>query len=242
MIIPNNNSELYNKNSALNILHVYIIERVRSFEKQGLPCYISNEQLAESTGSSIKTISRAIKLLVEEKILWAGYHYQTENSQTTKQRVLRIFNSMSGECSSERALDEESESLRKHEDKVIIQNSTDEYIEKYLTVLEKDNIKKVRFNLNAFLNITNIDNDKVAEYIRQMKYKDFLLTPYWLMLSNYVKTKLHNNTCDECGAKTHLQTHHLTYDRHGYEHVKDVMENDLIVLCSKCHKKAHNIS
>lgn len=125
---------------------------------------------------------------------------------------------------------------------IIITDSTDEYIEKYLTVLEKDDIKKFRLNLNTFLNITNVDNDKVADYIRQMQYKDFLLTPYWLMLSNYVKTKLHNNTCDECGAKTHLQTHHLTYDRHGYEHVNDVMENDLIVLCSKCHKKAHNIS
>ena len=91
-IVPNDNKNLYTKNSAFNILHVYIVERVRSFEKQGLACYIKNEQLAEATGSSEKTISRAIKLLVDEKVLWAGYHYQTENDKITKQRVLRIFN------------------------------------------------------------------------------------------------------------------------------------------------------
>ena len=91
-IIPNNNADLYSKNSAFNILHVYIIERVRSFEKQGQTCYMRNEQFAEVTGFSEKTISRAIKLLVDEKVLWAGYHYQNENDQTSKQRVLRIFN------------------------------------------------------------------------------------------------------------------------------------------------------
>ena len=91
-IIPNDNKRLYQKNPAFNILHVYIVERVRSFDKQNKTCYIKNEQLAEATGSSEKTISRAIKLLVDEKILWAGYHYQTENDKITKQRVLRIYN------------------------------------------------------------------------------------------------------------------------------------------------------
>ena len=91
-IIPNDNKQLYQKNPAFNILHVYIVERVRSFDKQNKTCYIKNEQLAEATGSSEKTISRAIKLLVDEKVLWAGYHYQTENDKITKQRVLRIYN------------------------------------------------------------------------------------------------------------------------------------------------------
>ena len=91
-IVPNDNQALYQKNSTFNILHVYIVERVRSFDKQNKTCYIKNEQLAEATGSSEKTISRAIKLLVDEKVLWAGYHYQTKDGQVTKQRVLRIFN------------------------------------------------------------------------------------------------------------------------------------------------------
>lgn len=90
-IIPNDNTELYKKNSAFNILHVYIVERVRSFEKQGKTCYVKNEQLAAAIGSSEKTISRAIALLVQEKVLWAGYHYKTENDRVKKQRVLRVF-------------------------------------------------------------------------------------------------------------------------------------------------------
>lgn len=90
-IVPNDNTELYNKNAKFNILHVYIVERVRSFDKQGKTCYIKNEQLAEATGSSEKTISRAINLLIDEKVLWAGYHYQTEGDKVKQQRVLRIF-------------------------------------------------------------------------------------------------------------------------------------------------------
>ena len=118
---------------------------------------------------------------------------------------------------------------------------TGKYIKKYLIPLGEEDIKIFEFDSDTFLNITDIDNNRGAEYIKQMKYKDFLFTPYWLMISDYVKTKLHNNKCNKCGVSTHLQTHHLTYDRHGYEHTKDVMENDLVVLCSLCHKKAHNI-
>ena len=86
-MIPNDNAEFYAK--GFNILHAYIVERVRSFEAKGRTCYISNEQLAASTGTSVSTIKRAIKLLVDEKVLWAGYHQQDINN---KQRVLRIYN------------------------------------------------------------------------------------------------------------------------------------------------------
>lgn len=91
-IVPNDNTELYKLNKAFNILHVYIVERVRSFERKGIPCYITNQQLAESTGTSEKTISRAIKLLLDQKVLWAGYHYETTDKKVKEQRILRIFN------------------------------------------------------------------------------------------------------------------------------------------------------
>lgn len=120
-IVPNDNQALYRKNSAFNILHVYIVERVRSFDKQNKTCYIKNEQLAEATGSSEKTISRAIKLLVDEKVLWAGYHYQTEDGQITKQRVLRIFNEKLEEYHSKKTSDATKEmdkmSTSKNDDK-----------------------------------------------------------------------------------------------------------------------------
>ena len=36
-----------------------------------------------------------------------------------------------------------------------------------------------------------------------------------------------------CGCRESLQTHHLSYDHHGEEHL---YMNDLKVLCSKCHR------
>lgn len=88
-MIPKDNDEFYALSERLNILHLYIVERVRGFDANGLVCYLSNEQLANETNCSVSTIKRAIKLLVEMKILWAGYH---QESVKNKQRIMRIFN------------------------------------------------------------------------------------------------------------------------------------------------------
>ena len=88
-MIPTNNEEFYSKDERLDILHLYIVERVRGFETNKLTCYMSNEQFSQETNCSISTIKRAIKLLVDLNILWAGYH---QESVKNKQRVLRIYN------------------------------------------------------------------------------------------------------------------------------------------------------
>jgi hypothetical protein len=87
-MIPVYNNDFYSKDERLNILHLYIVERVRGFERTEMTCYMSNEQFAQETNSSISTIKRAIKLLVELNILWAGYH---QDSVRNKQRVLHIY-------------------------------------------------------------------------------------------------------------------------------------------------------
>ena len=87
-MIPENNEDLWAKNKAFTILHSYILERVRGIEACGLTCYISNEQLAYETNTSISTISRAIRLLVKEKMLWVSYH---QMAVANRQRVMRIF-------------------------------------------------------------------------------------------------------------------------------------------------------
>ena len=87
-MIPLDNEEFYLKNEKLNILHLYIMERVRGFENNNLPCYISNDQFAKETNCSPSTIKRAIKLLVDSNILWAGHH---QESVKNKQRILRIY-------------------------------------------------------------------------------------------------------------------------------------------------------
>lgn len=54
-----------------------------------------------------------------------------------------------------------------------------------------------------------------------------------------LKLKLHDNTCDICGAsavnKTEMHVHHLKYDRYG----GDERMSDLQVLCVDCHRDHH---
>ena len=92
-MIMANNDDFYSKDERLNILHLYITERVRGFDKCGKACYMSNAQFAKETNSSESTITRAIKLLIDLKILWAGYH---QESVKNKQRVLRIYDERLG--------------------------------------------------------------------------------------------------------------------------------------------------
>lgn len=92
-MISTDNSEFYSKDERLNILHLYITERVRGFDKCGKTCYMSNEQFAKETNSSISTIKRAVKLLTDLRILWAGYHQENIRN---KQRVLHIYNERLG--------------------------------------------------------------------------------------------------------------------------------------------------
>ncbi len=159
-IVPNDNSKLYAINKSFNILHAYIVERVRSFEKKGLPCYITNQQLADATGTSEKTISRAVNLLIDEKVLWAGYHYKTESNNTKEQRILRIFN---------KALAEYYEQLEQEKvDGQIVQKSWSECLsesDKMTTsdgqndpLVYKENIKEDNYKKDEELNSSSLDS------------------------------------------------------------------------------------
>lgn len=88
VMIPENNDELWSKDKRFNIVHSYILERTRYLNNQGLPCFISNSQFANELGFSERTVTRAIKLLVDKKVLWAAYN---QESNTNKQRVLWVY-------------------------------------------------------------------------------------------------------------------------------------------------------
>lgn len=78
----------------------------------------------------------------------------------------------------------------------------------------------------------------VSKVIKQMKYNNFLQTPYWKGISKYIKYK-NRYKCEIC-SKTNceLHIHHSTYKIHGIEIRK---LKTLKCLCSDCHKKFHNI-
>lgn len=75
----------------------------------------------------------------------------------------------------------------------------------------------------------------IEDYIKQMKYSDFLKTPYWSAIAERVKIRA-KNSCQVCNSTENLNVHHRSYKNHGAElyHMED-----LVCLCKKCHTKYH---
>lgn len=113
-----------------------------------------------------------------------------------------------------------------------ISENTINYIDKFLK-----NKDSTFCNFNDVVSPSSVYDKPIAEYIKQMSYKDFLETPYWKAISAYAK---YGSKCSICGSKNNLSTHHNSYKNHGYEHKKEVINNDLTVLCQDCHSKFHD--
>ena len=78
--------------------------------------------------------------------------------------------------------------------------------------------------------------EEAKSIILRMPYSEFLKTPYWKSIAENVKDR-DGNKCQRCGSEKRLHVHHLNYQHHGDElnHPED-----LITLCSKCHKEVHD--
>jgi hypothetical protein len=66
-----------------------------------------------------------------------------------------------------------------------------------------------------------------------MPYRAYLLTQHWRNTAAAAKSRA-GNRCQICNSKQHLEAHHRTYERRGFE-----SESDLTVLCTDCHEKFH---
>lgn len=87
---------------------------------------------------------------------------------------------------------------------------------------------------------SNIFNQKyIKEKVNELTYNDFLKTTYWKGIKEYKLNKA-NHKCALCNSKKNLNVHHKTYERHGLEHLYEVADEDLIVLCKDCHAKFHD--
>jgi len=70
--------------------------------------------------------------------------------------------------------------------------------------------------------------------VKNNNYKDYLSSPYWL--SRRVKAlMLAGYKCEKCGCMSKLEVHHLRYRNIGNE-----LDEDLMVLCSRCHAFERN--
>lgn len=67
----------------------------------------------------------------------------------------------------------------------------------------------------------------------RLYYQTYLKSPAWLQLRARI-FRSRGFSCEICQSKKNLQLHHVTYERLGYEKDEDVM-----ILCRKCHEKAH---
>jgi 5-methylcytosine-specific restriction endonuclease McrA len=63
-----------------------------------------------------------------------------------------------------------------------------------------------------------------------MNYKIYLNSPAWRSLRLKILAR-DRYICQLCGKRKATEVHHLTYERIGRE-----LENDLISLCSICHR------
>lgn len=185
---------------------------------------LSLNHIRNATTLTERGYYKAIDELIEKEYLVKEYHKDYNN-------FYRLY--------------ENTKKFHKDREIQAVQNNKitiEDYIDKYLNPNRKfgsDVTDDEQINLIMDIKFEN-DTD-IAQKINTMSYKDFLKTPYWKAISLY-KKKNAKCKCELCQSTIHLQTHHKTYDNHGYEHNKDIADKDLIVLCGKCHRKMHNLN
>lgn len=63
--------------------------------------------------------------------------------------------------------------------------------------------------------------------------RDYYSSPFWARS----RKRLRKGACQQCSYRRKLQVHHLTYERLGVEKLEDV-----VTLCDRCHKAAHDVA
>lgn len=141
----------------------------------------------------------------------------------------------------ERKEKEKEEKEQEKQEHITINENTEYYIRNYLNlnrVWEKSisQYRRVQIICNPS---NNLDHNRIADYIKNMEYSDFLKTLYWKTIAQHVKYKA-NYKCRLCSNTEKLNAHHNTYTGHGYEHID--WKEDLICTCKDCYEKHHEIA
>ena len=75
---------------------------------------------------------------------------------------------------------------------------------------------------------------KYIELLRNMPYKNYLLTPHWKRVQNAAYGRF-GRVCFACSrARKEIHVHHISYENRGRENMVDLM-----ILCKDCHEMAH---
>ena len=62
-------------------------------------------------------------------------------------------------------------------------------------------------------------------------YETYIKSPEWKEKAKQAKARA-GYRCQVCNCAEHLEAHHRTYDRLGFE-----LDTDITVLCDTCHEK-----
>lgn len=87
--------------------------------------------------------------------------------------------------------------------------------------------------LTSLFTNCKIQTIKDFNKLKIIEYKRYLETDYWKGIRQKIKKK--NNRCQLCSSRERLEIHHNNYDCLFLE-----TEDDLTVLCHRCHSKFHN--
>ena len=98
-------------------------------------------------------------------------------------------------------------------------------------------IKSIKKKKPIKKKIIKLKKVKVVNQAKGLTYPDFLKTKYWFSVRKSVLYR-DRHKCTVCGSKDHLHVHHLSYTYHGFEHL---YLEDLVTLCTDCHKIAHGL-
>lgn len=168
--------------------------------------------------------------------------HQTYDNKLSKTAIIRYVKEQKSTCNkcmkNQQRIKEEQRKFEIEDRKIEREINTQLYIGDYLAPYNKWH-KDVKYSeMRRAIECGNVDDTVIANYIKQMKYSDFLKTPYWKYISWKTKYRA-NNVCALCGKGGKLNVHHKSYENHGYEHCWKGA-NDLIVLCQNCHAKFHD--
>jgi len=79
----------------------------------------------------------------------------------------------------------------------------------------------------------HIEQECEADYQDHLyRYKEYINSLQWAM-KRAQRLEMDGRICQDCKGEAH-HVHHITYDRLGRENM-----NDLVSLCSSCHKRRH---
>lgn len=75
--------------------------------------------------------------------------------------------------------------------------------------------------------------ERAIAALRRLPYRAYLRTSHWFRVRTLAIERA-GHQCALCPSTTHLEVHHKSYARRGFEAAEDV-----VVLCRQCHARHH---